>query len=92
MTNIQIRDVPEPVVAVLKNAAKDKGLSLQAYLLELLDQSARIQRGRSMRARWPIAVITGSVDYTALVNEKRDARDQRNIDRLSNAPGHGGQR
>lgn len=92
MTNIQIRDVPEPIVAVLKSAAKEKGLSLQAYLLEVLDASARVQRGRTMRARWPITVITGPVDYTALVNEKRDARDQSNIDRLSNASGHGVQR
>lgn len=81
MTNIQIRDVPDDIAMLLKQASKSRGLSLQAFLLESLGGIARAEMGRSMRARWPIAVINDPVDYESLINDERRERDQRNIDR-----------
>ncbi len=43
MTNVQIRDVPEGVVANLKKRAASRGQSLQGYLRDLLVAEAAVQ-------------------------------------------------
>ena len=85
MANLQIRDVPEDIVTILKQASKSRGLSLQAFLLESLGGIARAEMGRSLRARWPIAVVNNPVDYESLINDERRGRDLRNIDRGKHA-------
>lgn len=87
MTSIQIRDVPEDIALLLKQASQAQGQSLQAYLLDALGGIARAEKARSMRARWPIAVVKDAADYESLINDERSERDQRNIDRGKRAAG-----
>ncbi|MFT4219833.1 MAG: hypothetical protein QM611_04880 [Microbacterium sp.] len=48
MVALQIRGVPESIRDDLSRAARQRGLSLQAYLLELVEGEAR----RARRASW----------------------------------------
>ena len=41
-TVVQVRDLPEDVVATLKNRAESRGQSLSAYLRDLLTQEAAL--------------------------------------------------
>lgn len=42
MKSVQIRDVPDPVVAALRRTAATRGESMQRYLLSVLTEQARI--------------------------------------------------
>ena len=42
MTNVQVRDVPDRVLTLLKGDATRRGLSLQRYLRELLEAHAGV--------------------------------------------------
>ncbi len=42
MKSVQIRDVPDPLVAALRCTAATRGESLQRYLLSVLTEQARI--------------------------------------------------
>jgi plasmid stability protein len=42
VTNVQVRDVPESVVAALRQAASRRGESLQGYLTDVLTEQAHI--------------------------------------------------
>jgi antitoxin FitA len=50
MTNVQIRDVPEGVVANLKKRAASRGQSLQGYLRDLLVAEAGVMRNSRLLA------------------------------------------
>ncbi|HMS25705.1 MAG TPA: hypothetical protein PKB15_08505 [Acidimicrobiia bacterium] len=44
MTALQIRDVPEDLHRTLAEQANERNISLQKYLLEILEDSARLSR------------------------------------------------
>lgn len=46
--SLQIRNVPEEVRDRLAERARDKGMSVQAYLLELIEREARVSRNAEM--------------------------------------------
>ncbi|MET8261790.1 hypothetical protein ACFYPG_29345 [Micromonospora sp. NPDC005553] len=52
MVAIQIRDVPEEVRDALAAQAKERGQSLQAYLLELVETQARRLRNTATLDRF----------------------------------------
>jgi len=51
MTNVQIRDVPEDVLADLKTLASSRGKSLQGYLRDLLVAEAGVAKNKRLFAR-----------------------------------------
>lgn len=48
MTNVQVRDVPDEVVAALKARASARRQSLQAYLKDLLEAEAAVETNRDI--------------------------------------------
>ena len=46
--SLQIRNVPEEVRDRLAERAREKGMSVQAYLLELVEREARFSRNAEM--------------------------------------------
>ncbi|WP_229398834.1 FitA-like ribbon-helix-helix domain-containing protein [Micromonospora okii] len=52
MVALQIRDVPEDVRDVLAAQAKARGMSLQAYLLDLVETQARRLRNTALLDRF----------------------------------------
>lgn len=75
MTNIQIRDVPEPIVALLKSAATEQGLSLQGFLLQVLQSEADRVRQAQIISRWPVVQNLEPFDVAAMIREQRDERE-----------------
>ena len=80
MRNVQVRDVPEPVLDALKQSAAGRGQSLQRYLLDLLTEQA--QRATTDVVLDEAAANAhragaGSFDSVALVREGRAERDAR---------------
>lgn len=72
---IQIRDVPEGIRDALAEAAAARGQSMQAYLLEMVTDQARIIRNADMfdrtaahRAKVPI-----SEEIVRIIRQGRDA-------------------
>jgi hypothetical protein len=51
MTNVQVRDVPESVLTLLKRDAVRNGLSLQRYLQDLLAAQAAVIRNNEILDR-----------------------------------------
>jgi hypothetical protein len=73
--NIQIRDVPEEVRDRIVAHAADRGLSMQGYLLGVLNQVA----GRPTRADWEaLAAVRDQapVDMNAALVAIREGRDE----------------
>ncbi|WP_200834414.1 hypothetical protein [Amycolatopsis alkalitolerans] len=52
MTALQIRDVPEPVRARLAELARERGQSLQSYLLDLVNDEVRRQDNLAVLRRF----------------------------------------
>lgn len=75
MTNIQIRDVPEPVVALLKSEATERGLSLQGFLIQFLQREADLVRQRQIISRWPLVHDAEPLDIAAMIRAQRDERE-----------------
>jgi hypothetical protein len=78
MSGIQIRNVPEPVVDALKNAATRRGQSLQRYLIDLLTEQARISTTMAVldeAAANAHRAGAEAFDSVALVREGRTERD-----------------
>ncbi|WP_335986026.1 FitA-like ribbon-helix-helix domain-containing protein [Glycomyces sp. MUSA5-2] len=51
MVNIQVRDVPEELRNTLAAEAKERGQSMQAYLLTLFEEAGRRTRAIAMLRR-----------------------------------------
>ena len=51
MTNVQVRDVPDEVLARLKKRAATRGQSLQGYLRDLLEAEAAVEVNGEIFAR-----------------------------------------
>jgi len=80
VTNIQIRDVPDPVVATIKAAAAAHGYSLQRYVLDLLTDHARAVTTATVLDEAAADVQQAGVqafDSVDVVREGRDERDER---------------
>ena len=75
MTNIQIREVPEPVVALLKSEAAERGLSLQGFLIQFLQREADLVRQRQIISRWPLVQDAEPLDIAAMIRAQRDERE-----------------
>ncbi len=79
--NLLIRDVPDEVRDTLAARARSRGLSMQAYLLELLGSDARsgatVRRLAAVRAVPGGISDGGSVDESAVVAELRKEREWR---------------
>lgn len=48
MSNVQVRDVPDDVVAALKIRATENGQSLQRFLLDILSGEAEVVRNAAL--------------------------------------------
>lgn len=77
MVALQIRDVPEEVRDVLAVSARDRGQSLQAYLLDLVTREARFRQNVDifhssvdLRIELPPSDDPGSV--VSIIREGRD--------------------
>lgn len=77
MAIVHVRDVPEDVLRTLKTRAARGGLSLQAYVRQVLEREAAmlsaeeaVERARTIAAR--SAVTTD--DVLAAIAETREAR------------------
>jgi hypothetical protein len=51
MVDIEIRDVPQDVWETLVAAAKERGMTMQQYLLAVLEEEVERIRGRRRRGR-----------------------------------------
>jgi plasmid stability protein len=71
---IQIRDVPEEVRDALAEAAAARGQSMQAYLLEVIAEEARLARiAGSFEALAPHRfAIPPELDAATIIREGRD--------------------
>lgn len=72
---IQVRDVPEDVRDVLAARAARQGRSMQAYLLQLLEREARLQRNAELfeETAWARVEIPDHLQPVAIIREGRDA-------------------
>jgi hypothetical protein len=71
---LQIRDVPEEVRDALAGAAAARGQSMQAYLLNLVTEEARVARVASTFADLAPhrIVIPSDLDAAAIIRQGRD--------------------
>jgi hypothetical protein len=79
---LQIRDVPEEVRDALAEMARQRGQSLQAFLLALVEQEARFARNLAVLRRFE-GRVDGVDDQAAVVevlDQVRAGRDARNVD------------
>ena len=72
---LQIRDVPEDVRDAIAKRAAEMGQSMQAYLLELVTDQARIVRNAEMFDRTAAhrANVPVSEEIVRIIREGRDA-------------------
>jgi antitoxin FitA len=78
MTQVQIRDVPEDTLTILKMRAAQAGQSLQGYLLALLQAQTRKLTVREAAARAEEIAARSSVtaeDILAEIDAMRRARN-----------------
>lgn len=80
MVAIQIRDVSPEVRDALARDAADRGLSMQAYLHDVLERQAKAARNRVwLRDFQPIKVTGGApvvVDVADLIRRQRVERER----------------
>ncbi|WP_426570743.1 FitA-like ribbon-helix-helix domain-containing protein [Aquihabitans sp. McL0605] len=88
MTNITIRDVPEPVHRTLSARAAKRGQSLQQYLVDTLSQLTVVptmdewlEEIDAMHAGWDPS-IDRSLDDVAYLEASHEERDARIIEGL----------
>lgn len=77
MANLTVKDVPDRIHKELKDAARERGSSLNSYVVSLLQESVseRVRR-RAMRERWPefekfLAGLPRFDDNASLIREDR---------------------
>ncbi len=76
MVNIQIRNVPEETHAVLRRRARERGMSLQEYLLGLVNEAASRPTPEEFWAAFrPPPSSTATTDQ--IVDDIRAIRDAR---------------
>ena len=75
MTLVQIRDVNEDTVAALKDQARERGLTLAAYLRTELERLAQRPTNEQIVARLRLRDRTGGPSTDATVAEIRRARE-----------------
>ena len=75
MTLVQIRDVNEDTVAALKDQARERGLTLAAYLRTELERLAQRPTNEQIVARLRLRDRTGGPATDATVAEIRRARE-----------------
>jgi antitoxin FitA len=79
---LTIRDVPDDVRDALTQEAREQGQSLQAYLLNLLEQQAGFRKNREViaKARRDLARRGGSrvkaSDIVEAIHQAREERDE----------------
>jgi antitoxin FitA len=76
---LQIRDVPDEVRDALAAQARQRGQSLQAYLLELVRQQAQRANNAALLNRFSgrdDGIRTAPGELAALVAEERHTREQ----------------
>lgn len=86
MVAIQIRDVTKSVRDDLAREARARGLSLQAYLRDVLEHEARVARNRELlRTFTPVrGTFTGEpIDVPSLIAAGHAERDQRIADAMA---------
>lgn len=87
VSNVQIRDVPDDVLAALKVEAGAQGQSLQRYLLDLLTARARATHRREVLQGVAADLHQGGATEFDSVALLRRARDERAIEIDSPFPG-----
>jgi hypothetical protein len=77
---LQIRDVPEEVRDALAEMARKRGQSLQAFLLALVEQEARLARNLALLDRLDGlgGGVTDPADVLEALDQARAERDERN--------------
>ena len=79
MVAIQVRDVSDETRDELALQAKARGQSLQAYLLDLLNERADAGHNRRLLAGWALRpLVSGSepFDSVAYIRKLREDREQ----------------
>ena len=75
MPDVLVRNLPQEVVDELKRRAKEKGISLQKELVEVLSREARAQRANAVetarRLRESLRAYGPHTDSTILICEDR---------------------
>ena len=82
MPLLQIRDVPAEVRDVLKRRAKAEGLSLNAYLVRLLDQEASTPTMAEVLDRIAQRERVAGISAVDAIHEAREERDRQLMERL----------
>jgi antitoxin FitA len=80
MVALQIRDVPEELRERLSELARQRGLSLQAYLFDVISDEARRQDNLAVLSRFgkgTYGTRLGSADIDGVLRAARTARDRR---------------
>jgi plasmid stability protein len=89
VTNIQIRDVPDPVVATIKAAAAARGHSLQRYVFDLLADHARVVTTAAVLDEAAADVKQADARPFDSIDVVREGREQRDERLLPTEPGPG---
>jgi antitoxin FitA len=79
MVAIQIRDVPESTRDALVEAARRQGMSLQAYLFDVIRREADVvTRGRLLHEWADSPLLSGDqpIDSVAVIRRVRKEREQ----------------
>ncbi|MGA2081091.1 MAG: Arc family DNA-binding protein [Holophaga sp.] len=75
MPNLHLRDLPDETLAILKQAARTDGRSLNAELVHLLNQEAdHLRRAQDFLAQVKPRKLRRPVDLEALIREDRESR------------------
>lgn len=80
MTNMQVRNVPEAILAALREEAEQHGRSLQQHLLAVLDEHTARARRQEMFDQLDAALGDEpllDIDPAEAVRADRDERDAR---------------
>ena len=80
MANVQVRDVPEPVLAALKQRATARGISLQRFLRDVLFAEAAVTTNAALlddAAADPEGFLARPGDAASELDRQRDDRDPR---------------
>lgn len=90
MVAIQIRDVPDETRSELAAQAKERGQSMQAFLLHVLNERADTGHNRRLLAEWarqPL-VVEGAepFDSVAYIRKLREDREQELASRVLSSP------
>lgn len=88
MSSVQVRDVPEPIVDVLRGEAARRGQSLRGYLLDVLVEQAHRAAATSVFDDVAAHLRVGGsreFDSVGLVRAERDGRESELLERARGA-------